>query len=198
MYHDMGMFDECLDAVDPIRDKDLIGSFQGKYCTVFFNQRQKSGPSDSYQAQEINSNNQEPLFHNFVPNFIKPSVAFCIPSTCSGDELRSAVTHHVRHLLLVAVTNEDFCHTHTKIKAERTFGTGSILTRYIFLMHIDKSLEIVSAPKRAPLHNSRGVFMMMDHRTVAFNCELITRIKLKANVRRFAGGDVDFQRFILQ
>ena len=127
VYHDMGLFDECLSAVNPTRDKDVNGSFQAKYCTVFFHHQQSSNKS-AIIGQEINSNEGEPV--DYASNFVYPSVAFCIPSTCSARELRSAVADRVRHLSLVSVTSEDFCYTTETIRTNRTlFSYGAILTR---------------------------------------------------------------------
>ena len=132
LHHDMGLFGECLAAVDPIRDHDIIGSFQAKYCTVFFHPKPSTNNSFAGagdEAQEINSSQGEPL--NNTSNFVYPSVAFCIPSTCSARELRSAVADRVRHLSLVSVTSEDFCYTPETIRTNRTlFSYGAILTRY--------------------------------------------------------------------
>ena len=119
VYHDMGLFDECLAAVDPIRDKDIISSFEAKYCTIFFHQQQG----------EMTSNEGEPVDN--MSNFVIPSVAFCIPSTCSARELRSAMASRVRHLSLVSITSEDYCYTRDKIRSQNKFGTGEIATRYI-------------------------------------------------------------------
>ena len=126
VYHDMGLFDECLSAVNPTRDKDVNGSFQAKYCTVFFHDQQSSNNS-TIKGQETSSNEDEPV--DYTSNFVYPSVAFCIPSTCSARELRSAVANRVRHLSLVSVTSDDFCYTTEKIKSDRTFDTGAIVTR---------------------------------------------------------------------
>ena len=129
-HHDMGLFKECLAAVDPVRDKQIIGSFQAKYCTVFFHPKSlinKSSSGDAGERQEMNSNEGEPL--NNTSNFVYPSVAFCIPSTCSAQELRSAVANRVHHLSLVSVTSEDFCYTQEKVQTiNQTFNYGAILT----------------------------------------------------------------------
>ena len=135
LYHDMGLFGECLAAVDPIRDSGIIGSFKAKYCTVFFHQKQPPNNSSvGGEGQEMMSSNEgEPL--NNTSNFVYPSVAFCIPSTCSARELRSAVANRVRHLSLVSVTSEDFCYTAEKIETNRTFSYGAISTRLIGNKH---------------------------------------------------------------
>ena len=129
VYHDMGMFDECIGVVNP--------SFQGKYCTVFFHQNKMKiiNQSETEEQDINNSNNQGEPVEN-MSNFVKPSVAFCVPSTCSAGELRSAVANRIRHLSLVSVTSEDFCYTQEKIKADRKFGLGAIITRYKYNLQL--------------------------------------------------------------
>ena len=130
VYHDMGLFGECLAAIDPIRDTGIIGSFNAKYCTVFFHPKptiNNSSASSGKEGEILTKNEGEPL--NNTSNFAYPSVAFCIPSTCNARELRSAVANRVRHLSLVSVTSEDFCYTAEKIENNKTFSYGAILTR---------------------------------------------------------------------
>ena len=128
VYHDMGMFDECIAVVNP--------SFQGKYCTVFFHQNKMKiiNQSETEEQDINNSNNQGEPVEN-MSNFVKPSVAFCIPSSCTASDLRSAVANRLRHRLnlpsLVSVTSEDFCYTRDKIKADSKFGIGGIFTMYL-------------------------------------------------------------------
>ena len=66
-----------------------------------------------------------------MSNFVKSSAAFCIPSSCSAEDLRSAVAHRLRHFSLVSITSEDFCYTRDKIKADSKFGIGGIFTWYV-------------------------------------------------------------------
>ena len=127
VHHEMGLFDECLNAFDRLDDGETAPSFEAKYCTVFF---------DNQQQQDIDNeslNEAEPVEN--MSNFVKPSVAFCIPSSCTASDLRSAVAHRFRHRLhlpsLVSVTSEDFCYTRDKIKADSKFGIGGICTMYV-------------------------------------------------------------------
>ena len=138
--HEMGLFDECI-AVN-------TASFQAKYCTVFFHQnKMKIINQSETQGQDINnSNNQGEILKN-MSNFVKPSVALCVPSTCSAGELRSAVANRIRHLSLVSVTSEDFCYTQEKIKADKKLlSSASLLERfpkgcffYFTIIHLFKS-----------------------------------------------------------
>ena len=101
IHHQLGLFDVCLSITDGV-------SFQGKYCTVFF---------DLKPAPFSASRESEP--YEYMSNFRMPSVSFCIPSTCSARDLRSAVAqllngHRVikgENFSLVAITNENYCYT---------------------------------------------------------------------------------------
>ena len=137
VHHDMGLFDQCLAAVDPRRESDFTITFQGKYCTVFFDDDHHiaidtaqlddgSGTAFNESIARL-SNEAEPVEN--VSNFVKPSVSFCIPSSCSARHLRSAVAQRVRDWSLVASTSEDFCYTKDKIRTDSTFDTGAIVTR---------------------------------------------------------------------
>jgi len=120
--HEMGLFDECLAAVGS-------PSFEAKYCTVFFDYSNQTMLVSNSGGLSITK--QGRLVEN-MSNFVKPSIAFCIPSSCSADDLRSAVADRIsnrQHLsFLSPSTSEDFCYTQNKIKDETTFTTGAIIT----------------------------------------------------------------------
>ena len=124
--HEMGLFDECL-AVS------TASSFQAKYCTVFFDS------SSNESASIVTSDKRQVRTVENMSNFVKPSVAFCIPSSCTADDLCSAVAHRLRHrrrsllapYLLLPITSEDFCYTPHKIKEDKTLTTGAIIFWYI-------------------------------------------------------------------
>ena len=140
VHHDMGLFDQCLAAVDPRRESDMSVAFQAKYCTVFFDDYQEMDmPVSNLEDDSVAALNESVvrLFNEGEPvenvsNFVKSSVSFCIPSTCSARELRSAVARRVRDFSLVAITNEDYCYTQEKIRDDGKFDTGAIVTRSTF------------------------------------------------------------------
>ena len=136
VHHDMGLFDECLAAID---SNDDNVSFQAKYCTVFFNTH-KPNEQTSQESELLYSDEKRDLF-DYSYTFVKPSVSFCIPSTCGAQDLRSAISHLVRNLSVVPISTEDYCHTRESIKVgNRTFNTGAIITWYtsiiIFIIHL--------------------------------------------------------------
>ena len=132
--HEMGLFDECLAAVNQLGGQ--LPPFEAKYCTVFFD-GQIHG---SIKNQSLNDEAQ-PI--DSMSNFVKSSVAFCIPSSCNAEDLRSAVAQRIRHRLdfnvslIVSVTSEDFCYSRNQIRSDSKFGIGAIITRY------DSSLIII-------------------------------------------------------
>ncbi len=132
LHHESGLFDECLS----VQSNGI--PFQGQYCTVFFglklsdeikgNQRYIS---NTPREEEHNGRVEEMENLYF---FQKPSVAFCLPSTCSAGDLTSAVSQHVGHrtikgtnFSIVAIANENYCYTQEKIDISRkTFDNVTI------------------------------------------------------------------------
>jgi hypothetical protein len=117
VHHESGLFDECL-SVQP----DGV-PFQGQYCTVFFGLK----PQEKENSQrDLNDSEKEEINEN-MSNFQKPSVGFCLPSTCSSSDLRSAVAQLVGHRVIkeknfsiVAISDEKYCFTREKIHARST------------------------------------------------------------------------------
>jgi hypothetical protein len=146
--HEMGLFDECLAAISIT--SPVAASFnQAKYCTVFFDsdhqqQQMKMTNNRSESSSRRPSNKISQPVEN-MSNFVKPSVAFCIPSSCTADDLRSAIAlrlHQRRPLteLLLPSTSEDFCYTQNKIIDDKTFTTGAIITWYHAQAAINKTI----------------------------------------------------------
>ena len=124
----MGLFLECLNSVDSQME------FRAKYCTVFFvalNESDCDLLADDLPLSLL-SNQGEPI--ETMSNFNKPSVSFCIPSTCSASDLRSAVAQGVRDLSLVSITSEDYCYTLDKIRDDKEFDFGAIITWYLIII----------------------------------------------------------------
>jgi hypothetical protein len=85
---------------------------------------------NEYQEYISNASTDEQLNEEPVENiyyYQKPSVGFCLPSTCSASDLRSAVSQRVGHrtikernFSIVAIANENYCYTQQKIDSSRT------------------------------------------------------------------------------
>jgi uncharacterized protein (DUF39 family) len=62
-----------------------------------------------------------------------PSVGFCLPSTCTADDLNSAVTKLLgsrvikgRNFSVVALANENDCYTEKKVQASSKFDNITV------------------------------------------------------------------------
>lgn len=119
VHHESGLFDECLSV-----QSDGI-PFQGKYCTVFFGLKLQEKGNDVAQSESDHSEEEE--INENMSNFQKPSVGFCLPSTCSAGDLRSAVGQLVgsrvvkeNNFSIVAISSEKYCYTQEKIHGRNT------------------------------------------------------------------------------
>uniref|UniRef100_A0A0P5Y8E9 Nose resistant to fluoxetine protein n=1 Tax=Daphnia magna TaxID=35525 RepID=A0A0P5Y8E9_9CRUS len=114
VHHESGLFDGCLSV-----QSDGV-SFKGQYCTVFFGL--KPVAEEERSLDDIPDADVENVYHDQ-----KPSVGFCLPSTCTASDLRSAVAQQVGHRVgkgknfsIVAISSEDNCYTEEKIHNRRT------------------------------------------------------------------------------
>ena len=112
VHHESGLFDECLSVVTDGVD------FGGQYCTVFFDLKFISPVESNVDGE---SHEGEPYTH--MSNFRMPSVGFCLPSTCTARDLRSAVAQLVEFRSIngmnhkvVTISSEDYCYSEDKTK----------------------------------------------------------------------------------
>lgn len=129
--HQSGLFDECI-SIQPGKVP-----FQGKYCSIFFDLRTFDGlsPGSDTLRKPVE---EEPL--ETVSYFQMASASFCIPSTCSAHDLRSAVAQRIGHRFdsqmnysVVTISNEDYCFTKEKIDSTRKLEGLSIIPMYVNL-----------------------------------------------------------------
>ena len=124
MHHESGLFDECLSVESDEFDSRV--PFQGQYCTVFFKLKPVKEETTNVNQENIsNTSTDEPVENHYT--YQKPTVGFCLPSTCTADDLRSAVAQHVGYrtiqetnFSIVTVANENYCYTQKKIDTNRT------------------------------------------------------------------------------
>lgn len=140
VHHESGLFDECLS----VRSDDIV--FRGQYCSVFFDLKPISS---NVNDMDTNSNEGEP--YTYMSNFRMPSVSYCLPSTCSARDLRSAVAqlvgrrniNGVNHTL-VTISSEDYCYSEEKINAKDIkYDILAISILYGNFFHIFFSLKFV-------------------------------------------------------
>ena len=121
VHHESGLFDECL-SVQP----DGV-PFQGQYCTIFFKLKavQEAGDDEYiFDGEE----EKESVF-----TYQKPSVSFCLPSTCTAGDLNSAFDQLLgfrvvngQNFSIVPIGNAYNCYTKEKIQANSTFDAVTI------------------------------------------------------------------------
>ncbi len=112
IHHESGLFDECLAIQSPEMP------FRGQYCSVFFELKPINDSSLASFLKEAEPDGN-------ISSFKLSSVSFCIPSSCSASDLRSAVAQQVgTHRTIdgitqtiVTISSEDYCNTEAKIKA---------------------------------------------------------------------------------
>ena len=123
-----GLFDECLSIHPPNLN------FQGQYCTVFFkpvylDEIELEGQSRQERMNWLTIygligwwfNNDatliEPKIFNTDPYpYVYPSIGFCIPSSCSPSDFRSAVAQQVgvfplTNFSIATAADEKYCFT---------------------------------------------------------------------------------------
>nr|CAH0101428.1 unnamed protein product [Daphnia galeata] len=177
VHHESGLFDECLSV-----ESHGI-NFQGKYCTVFFGLKHKENDDgstpldwDDSEEEEINEN---------MSNFQKPSVGFCLPSTCSAGDLRSAVAQLVaaghriineKNFSIVAMSNEKYCYTLEKIHARSTtFDNPTLIVLSVFCLLV----VIVSA---ATVHDA-WIHNELSNCPKSFSIQLLHCFSAKKNCK---------------
>jgi hypothetical protein len=126
--HADGLFDECLAARAP--------GFDGQYCSVFFqpvavNQSEILPPESLFDNEIEERNNLITIFQLLgrisgsdrvqpkvsvadVNTYLFPSTTFCLPSSCSAEDLGQAVaeligSYVIANNSLVTVTDELYC-----------------------------------------------------------------------------------------
>jgi len=129
-YFEMGLFDQCL-AVRAVTDTT---EFRGKYCSVYFQvkpigllQATASLTADEIRVEDVPrpASTYDPIrLHN------AGLFGFCIPSSCSAQDLRSALANQLGtngstsiHSILIS-TDDNHCHTDTK---ERSMDAPSVI-----------------------------------------------------------------------
>lgn len=157
--HANGLFDECIG----VQAEWTSTSFQGQYCTVFLEEalvmpwELENEPKDPNGNQMGRANwltifqslawlydgpalKQPKVRDTDLSSKYLPSVDFCIPSSCSVDDFRSAIAQLIGsrvignttkdgefyYTSMVAVTDENYCYTKQKITASQNLDGPEI------------------------------------------------------------------------
>lgn len=155
VHHSTGLFDECL-SIQPEDEP-----FQGQYCTVFFeNESVREHENDhDYHSQAILETGKTAVCKEGEPkehksNFLMPSVGFCLPSTCSASDLRSAVAQLVGQQLInktnftmVVITNENYCYSQNKINTN-TIRDDKLAMTVMYVCKFTSFTKLSLSPRR--------------------------------------------------
>ena len=155
--HAYGLFEECLS----VQADWTSTSFQGKYCTVFLGADLVSPDEveDTSIPNQVDSKTnwlgvmkaiawlyngptlKEPRIRDTDKNSrYLPSVDFCIPSSCSFEDFRSAVAQQVGsraignttvdgvfyYTSIVTITDEKYCYTKESVASSPKFNGSDI------------------------------------------------------------------------
>lgn len=135
--YEMGLFDQCLSIRSVEREGEgQDGSFSGQFCTVFLS-IEPLLPHEMGNVEEDPTTGKRSLIHpkmreqhrltNPVNKTSKDAVVgFCLPSSCSDVDLRSAVAQRIgrsvfgpgNNMSVVTMTADSFCYTQEKIDAQ--------------------------------------------------------------------------------
>lgn len=124
----MGLFDQCL----AVRAVTETTEFRGKYCSVYFQVKPMLQATASLPAHEIRVEDVSRPTSTYDPIRMHNAAlfGFCIPSSCSAQDLRSALANQLGnngsipvHSILIS-TDDNHCHTDIK---ERPIDTASII-----------------------------------------------------------------------
>lgn len=151
-YHADGLFDECLAIQAP--------SFEGKYCTLFLKpvpvEESEILPPSSSVIEDPNERSNfitifqllglisgpdrvEPKVAGIeADSYGNPSVSFCLPSSCSGEDLGQAVaqligSYVIANHSIVTVIDDRICYTDEKINEPPNFDAADIVVMYEIL-----------------------------------------------------------------
>lgn len=119
-----GLFDECL----AIRadNKDNGGGFRGKYCTVYFHSvqavlenadsRQQEGKDvknfakmiEEWRLFRVANSVAQVADTTYVDSIVSRSSGYCLPSSCTGADVRQAVADLVGRIAIADERNGTF------------------------------------------------------------------------------------------
>ncbi|XP_057379363.1 nose resistant to fluoxetine protein 6-like isoform X1 [Daphnia carinata] len=128
-----GLFDDCISVrSDPI-------AFHGQYCTVFFGLKPVTN-DQSVDDHETTSSDDYWTSQENVYDSAKPAVGFCLPSSCTAKDLRSAISQRVGYRVtkganfsITVLASENNCYTQEKINST-TFDTFTRIVLSVFCL----------------------------------------------------------------
>lgn len=129
VHFESGLFDDCVSV-----RSDAI-AFQGQYCTVFFGLKPVTNEQSVDDHETTSSDDYWTSKENIYDNQ-KPAVGFCLPSSCTAKDLRSAISQRVGYRVIkgenfsiTVLASENNCYTQEKININST--TFDTFTRVV-------------------------------------------------------------------
>ena len=130
--YEMGLFDQCL-SIRAQTDDDGH-DFAGQFCTVFLNVEpllpHELGSVVQHQGKKRLAQPRMRELHRLTNPVNKTTkdaaIGFCLPSSCSHLDLRSAVAQRVGttvfgpdgNMSIVTITADSYCYTREKLKEQ--------------------------------------------------------------------------------
>ena len=135
-----GLFDQCLDvSLDSFpsdhQNNKTTGTFRSQFCTIFF-RLESVGPDDKLLDDQDTQSMRYRVLEwpksraELDLSYSRHQAGFCLPSSCSAEDLRSAVAQLVGHKVVESLhpgknlsvvqsvftlSNENYCYTRDKI-----------------------------------------------------------------------------------
>lgn len=129
MHFESGLFDDCVS----VRSGAI--AFQGQYCTVFFGLKPVTNEQSVDDHETTSSDDYWTSKENIYDNQ-KPAVGFCLPSSCTAEDLRSAISQRVGYRVIkgenfsiTVLASKNNCYTQEKININST--TFDTFTRVV-------------------------------------------------------------------
>lgn len=130
--HETGLFDQCI-SIDQ-------NEFQGQYCTIFF----EVEPVTEEELREDGKRKKTPKIKNNISQSLKfpdsvssmvGTIEFCLPSSCTAQDLKIAVSQIVgvnnigpgNNYSVVTIGNDNYCHSREKIASSLNLKEPAIL-----------------------------------------------------------------------
>ncbi len=123
-----GLFDQCIASSSP------SGRIRGQYCSVFLSIQPILEQNDRSLSIEPKVTIAGRPMHVLAPTFAADSIiGFCLPSSCSAEDLRTAVANKIGRTTfwtknkngtvtlqsILTINHDRFCHSEIKIQEKQ-------------------------------------------------------------------------------
>lgn len=131
--HETGLFDQCISIG--------LDEFEGQYCTLLFevepvtkDELLNDGKRRETFPKIRNSISQSLIFPDSISSILG-TIEFCLPSSCTAQDLKTAVSQIVgmnnigpgNNYTVVTIGNDNYCHSREKIESSFNLKEAAIL-----------------------------------------------------------------------